>query len=219
MAGNDIMMGMIIGIAISLTTSFLRVAERISLLSIAIEEELRPRWPSRLGPDTEPAPAKWMAAGVTAQYLARKERAAYDSKRNSATLSPRNPAPPTKSDWSTLVMASVGQKTGTKLAAAAVPTRELIIWIKKTPLNRSCVTRSIRIIPMILIITVILPPSLLKAVDALANADLRISTLTDPTDVDKRAIGTSTKNPARFPVRTPIGREYPNATIRSGEYV
>jgi hypothetical protein len=36
-AGKDIMMGMIIGIAISLTTSFLRVADRISLLSIAIE--------------------------------------------------------------------------------------------------------------------------------------------------------------------------------------
>ena len=104
-------------------------------------------------------------------------------------------------------MASVGQKTGTKLAAAAVPTREPIIWIRKTPLNRSCVTRSIRIIPMILIITVILPPSLLNAVDALANADLRISTLTEPTDVDNRAIGTSNKNPARFPVRSPIGRE------------
>ena len=43
MAGNDIMMGMIIGIAINLTTSFLRVADLISLLSIAIEEELRPR--------------------------------------------------------------------------------------------------------------------------------------------------------------------------------
>jgi hypothetical protein len=42
-AGNEIMMGMIIGMAISLITSFLRVADRISLLSIAIEEELRPR--------------------------------------------------------------------------------------------------------------------------------------------------------------------------------
>jgi hypothetical protein len=36
-AGKEIMMGMIIGIAISLTTSFLRVADRISLLSIAID--------------------------------------------------------------------------------------------------------------------------------------------------------------------------------------
>jgi hypothetical protein len=35
-AGKEIMMGMIIGIAISLTTSFLRVADRSSLLSIAI---------------------------------------------------------------------------------------------------------------------------------------------------------------------------------------
>src|SRR5712691_12925969 len=104
-------------------------------------------------------------------------------------------------------MVSVGQKTGTKLAAAAGPTRELMIWIRKTPLNRSWVTRSIRIIPTILMITVILPPSLLNAVDALAHADLRISTLTEPMDVARRAIGTSTRNPARFPVRIPIGRE------------
>src|SRR5881398_2303964 len=42
-AGKEIIMGIMIGIAISLTTSFLRVADRISLLSIAIDGELNPR--------------------------------------------------------------------------------------------------------------------------------------------------------------------------------
>src|SRR5207245_11327582 len=110
-AGKDIMMGMIIGMAISLITSFLRVADRISLLSIAIEGELRPKYPSRLGPDTDPAPAKWMAAGVTAQYFARRDRAAYESNRNNAMLKPRNPAPPRKTDSGNLVIGRVGQQS------------------------------------------------------------------------------------------------------------
>src|SRR5207245_9043911 len=80
-AGKDIMMGMIIGMAISLITSFLRVADRISLLSIAPEGELRPRKPSRLGPDTDPAPAEWSAAAAPAQYLALEDIAVYESDR------------------------------------------------------------------------------------------------------------------------------------------
>src|SRR6266446_7708071 len=54
-AGKEIITGSIIGIAIKRTTSFLRVAERISRLTSASETTLTPIFLSMLTPDIVPA--------------------------------------------------------------------------------------------------------------------------------------------------------------------
>ena len=88
-AGKEIMIGMMMGMAISLTTSFLRVAERTSLFSIAAEDELKPKKPSLLGPEITPIPPKWIADGLVTQYLALRNKATYARRAKNPKLSAR----------------------------------------------------------------------------------------------------------------------------------
>src|SRR5690348_12057544 len=71
-AGKDIITGRIIGIAISRTTSFLRVAERISRLTSASEVALTPIFRSLLTPDIATVFEKWNDGRVETQNLDRR---------------------------------------------------------------------------------------------------------------------------------------------------
>src|SRR5207302_5399704 len=75
-AGKEIITGRIIGIAISRTTSFLRVAERISRLTSASEITLTPIFLNLLTPDIVPVFEKWNDGGVATQNFERRASAA-----------------------------------------------------------------------------------------------------------------------------------------------